>query len=98
MMTKAMVFAAGFGERLKPLTLKKPKPLLPIGEKPVIDYSLAYLKRQGIKEIVVNLHHLGAQIQQHIGLGDRHGLIAHYSHETELLGTGGGLKKAAHCF
>lgn len=91
---KAMLFAAGRGERLRPLTDKTPKPLLPIGEKPLIDYSLAYLKKYGIEEVVINLWHLGGKIKQHVGDGKKYGLQIHYSEEKELLGTGGGLKKA----
>ncbi|MBI4125244.1 MAG: nucleotidyltransferase family protein [Deltaproteobacteria bacterium] len=91
---KAMLFAAGRGERLRPLTDKTPKPLLPIGEKPIIDYSLAYLKKNGVEEVVINLHHLGAKIKQHVGEGKKYGLRIYYSEEEKLLGTGGGLKKA----
>lgn len=91
---KAMLFAAGRGERLRPLTDKTPKPLLPIGEKPIIDYSLAYLKKYGIEEVVINLWHLGEQIERHVGDGKKYGLRVIYSKEKELLGTGGGLKNA----
>lgn len=90
---KVMLFAAGRGERLKPLTDKTPKPLLPIGERPLIDYSLAYLKRYGIEEVVINLWHLGEKIKRHTGDGKKYGLKIFYSEEEELLGTGGGLKK-----
>lgn len=92
------MFAAGRGERLRPLTDKTPKALLPIGEKPIIDYSLAYLKRYGIEEVVINLWHLGEKIKQHAGDGKKYGLKIHYSEERKLLGTGGGLKKAEDYF
>lgn len=90
---KAMLFAAGRGERLRPLTDKTPKPLLPLGERPLIDYSLFYLKRYGIEEVIINLWHLGEKIEGHVGDGKKYGLKIIYSKEKELLGTGGGLKK-----
>ncbi len=93
-----MLFAAGRGERMRPLTDKTPKPLLPIGDRPIIDYSLAYLKRYGIEEVVINLWHLGEQIERHVGDGKRFGLRVIYSKEKELLGTGGGLKNAEEHF
>ena len=95
---KAMLFAAGRGERLKPLTDKTPKPLLPLGEKPIIDYSLFYLKSFGVEEVVINLWHLGEKIEQHCGNGSKYGLKINYSREEKLLGTGGGLKKAESFF
>ncbi|MDO8527646.1 MAG: nucleotidyltransferase family protein [Deltaproteobacteria bacterium] len=91
---KAMLFAAGLGERMRPLTLNNPKPLLPLGPRPIIDYSLFYLKNFGIEEVVINLFYLGEKIEQHCGDGKNYGLKISYSKETELLGTGGGLKKA----
>ncbi|OGQ04296.1 MAG: hypothetical protein A3F82_10525 [Deltaproteobacteria bacterium RIFCSPLOWO2_12_FULL_44_12] len=90
---KAFLFAAGLGERLKPLTEKNPKPLLPLGNRPIIDYSLSYLKKFGVEEVVINLHYLGEKIEQHVGDGKKYGLKIRYSHEEKLLGTAGGLKK-----
>ena len=95
---KAMLFSAGFGERLRPLTLKTPKPLLPVGGRPLIDYSLALFKRFGVEEVVVNLHHLGEQFERHLGNGKRFGLKITYTKEKVLLGTGGGLKNAEEHF
>lgn len=91
---KAMLFAAGLGERLRPLTLKTPKPLLPIGSKSMIEYALAYLKRFGVEEVVVNTHYLPEKFKSHLGDGKRFNLTIHFSHEEALLGTGGGLKNA----
>ena len=93
-----MLFAAGRGERLRPLTDKTRKPLLPIGDKPIIDYSLGYLNRYGIEEVVLNLWHLGEKIERHVGNGKKYGLKIIYSKEKELLGTGGGLKNAEEHF
>jgi NDP-sugar pyrophosphorylase family protein len=91
---KAMVLAAGQGTRLHPLTHATPKALIPVSGRPMIEYSLLLLKRYGICEIIINLHHLGAQIESHLGDGARWGLQITYSKEPELLDTGGGLLKA----
>lgn len=90
--TKAMVLAAGLGTRLRPLTYKTPKPMLELGPKRLIDYSLEYLAHYGIKEVMINLHHLGEQIYEYVGIGKRYGLRVFYSFEPTILGTGGGIK------
>lgn len=95
---KALVFAAGLGERLRPLTEKTPKPLLPIGEKKILDYTLSYLKRFGVEEVVINTHYLAEKIEQHVGDGKKAGLKIHFSREEKLLGTAGGLKNAQKYF
>jgi len=92
----AMVLAAGQGTRLKPLTLKTPKVLLPVGGVPLICHTLAWLKRHGISQVVINLHHLGEQIQAFLGDGSRFGVEIHYSIEESLLGTAGGVKRAGY--
>jgi NDP-sugar pyrophosphorylase family protein len=91
---KAMVLAAGQGTRLHPLTEQTPKALVPVAGRPMIDYSLLLLKRYGIRDIVINLHHLGDQIENYLGDGKPLGLQITYSKEPELLDTGGGLLKA----
>lgn len=95
---KAMILAAGRGERLRPLTDTTPKPMLPVGGRPVLDYALTYLKSQGIEEVVINLWHLGEKIKQHVRQGHTYGLKVHYSTETVLLDSGGGLKNAQKYF
>lgn len=90
----AMLLAAGLGTRLRPLTLTTPKPLLPLNGAPLIDHQLRYLKQAGIRRAVINLHHLGEKIRAHVGDGNRFGLSVLYSEEPEILGTGGGIKKA----
>ncbi|MBI4211932.1 MAG: nucleotidyltransferase family protein [Deltaproteobacteria bacterium] len=94
MIRKAMLLAAGFGTRLKPLTDTTPKPLLPLDGHRLIDYPLTFLKRSGIENIMINLHHLGSQIREYVGDGKRYELTVHYSEEAQILGTGGGIKKA----
>jgi NDP-sugar pyrophosphorylase family protein len=90
-----MVLAAGRGERLRPLTDSLPKPMVPVAGKPLIFYTLTYLRNCGVEEVVVNLHHLGDRIQRYVGDGREWGLRVFYSWEKKLLGTGGGIQKAA---
>jgi NDP-sugar pyrophosphorylase family protein len=89
-----MVLAAGFGTRLRPLTLTTPKPLLPVADKPFLEHVLALLHAGGIRDVVINLHHLGHLIERHVGDGARFGLRVRYSPETTILDTGGGIKRA----
>lgn len=91
---KAMLLAAGLGTRLKPLTNKIPKPLIPVNGIPLIFYNLALLKKYGIWEVVINLHYRGEQIQSLLGDGSRFGFKLQYSYEKNILGTGGGIKRA----
>jgi NDP-sugar pyrophosphorylase family protein len=91
---KAMILAAGQGTRLRPITDSKPKAMVPLAGRPMIEYALLLLRRYGIKEAVINLHHFGGQIKQHLGDGQRFDMTLSYSHEPELLDTGGGLLKA----
>ena len=91
---KTMILAAGRGERLRPLTDSIPKPLLEIAGEPLIIHQIRWLTAAGITEIVINLHHLGEQIEQALGTGDQLGVTIRYSHEAELLETGGGILNA----
>jgi N-acetyl-alpha-D-muramate 1-phosphate uridylyltransferase len=89
-----MILAAGRGERLRPLTDQTPKPLLPIAGVPLIVHQVRWLQAAGVSDIVVNLHHLGAQIEDRLGDGEQLGVRIQYSHETTLLETGGGIQRA----
>jgi len=91
---KAMILAAGRGERMRPLTDHTPKPLLPVGGKPLIVWHLERLVKAGFKEVVINHAHLGEQIEQALGDGAMWGLNIHYSPETEALETAGGIANA----
>jgi len=88
---KALVLAAGLGERVRPLTDTIPKPMLPVGGRPLIDYPLMMLRRAGITQVIVNVHHLAGAIQKGLGRGERLGLDIVYAPEPVLLGTGGPL-------
>jgi len=92
---KAMILAAGRGERMRPLTDHTPKPLLQVGGKSIIEYHIESLVSSGIKEIVINHAWLGSQIETALGNGSRYGAMITYSPEgTEGLETGGGIFKA----
>ena len=83
---KAMVLAAGQGTRLRPITDRMPKALVPVAGRPMIEFALLLLRRYGVRDIVINLHHFGTQIEDHLGDGQRFDVNISYSHETELLG------------
>jgi NDP-sugar pyrophosphorylase family protein len=95
---KAMLLAAGLGERMRPLTYGRAKPSLPLLNRPLILTTLGYLKQHGVDEVVINLHHQPESIRGVVGDGSRIGLKVHYSEEQIILGTAGGLKKAESFF
>jgi N-acetyl-alpha-D-muramate 1-phosphate uridylyltransferase len=88
----AMVLAAGRGERMRPLTERLPKPLIEVGGKAMLDWALDHLAAAGVDQAVVNLHHLGGQIEAHVK--DRARPHVTFSREAELLETGGGVAAA----
>lgn len=94
MIRRAMVLAAGRGTRLAPLTDTVPKPLVPVAGRPLLEHILEFLHAGGIREVVMNLHHLGHRIEAHLGDGGRFGLSIRYSWEDPILDTGGGIKRA----
>ena len=92
---RAMILAAGRGERMRPLTLARPKPLLEAGGAPLIVHHLRALAAAGFEDVVVNLSWLGVQVREALGDGGRYGLRIHYSDEgPEPLETGGGIFRA----
>jgi N-acetyl-alpha-D-muramate 1-phosphate uridylyltransferase len=93
---KAMILAAGRGERMRPLTDFTPKPLLKVGGKPLIVWHLERLAKAGFKEIVINHAHLGLQIEDALGDGNQLGLHIQYSPEKVALETAGGIANALH--
>ena len=91
---KAMLLAAGRGERLRPLTERTPKALVPVGGKPLIGWHLERLAAAGCREAVINVSHLGQQIVERVGDGARFGLRIAYSREADPLETAGGIAQA----
>jgi MurNAc alpha-1-phosphate uridylyltransferase len=93
---KAMIFAAGRGERMRPLTDSCPKPLLKVRGRPLITWHVLNLVRAGITDIVINHSHLGHMIEAELGDGSRYGARIAYSHEPAPLETAGGIANALH--
>ncbi|HET9580223.1 MAG TPA: nucleotidyltransferase family protein [Usitatibacter sp.] len=95
-MARAVILAAGRGERMRPLSDTVPKPLLRAGGKPLIDWQIERLARGGFDELVVNHSHLGAAIEAALGDGSRYGVRIVFSHEPKALETAGGIAQALH--
>jgi MurNAc alpha-1-phosphate uridylyltransferase len=91
---KAMILAAGRGERLRPLTERLPKPLVEAGGRPLLDWHLQRLAQAGVREAVINVAHLGEQIVAHAGDGARYGMRIAWSREAQPLETAGGIAQA----
>ena len=91
---QAVILAGGLGTRLRPLTKTVPKPMVPIGDKPYLEYQLRLLRRQSICDIVLLTGYLGEQIEEYFSDGRELGLHIRYSRETSPLGTGGALRQA----
>jgi NDP-sugar pyrophosphorylase family protein len=91
---KAMILAAGFGERLWPLTADRTKPALPVLGKPLVGYVAEWLAAFGIRDVVVNLHHEPDSVRSALGDGSKFGVRLQYVHEPVILGTSGALDNA----
>jgi mannose-1-phosphate guanylyltransferase/phosphomannomutase len=92
---KAVVLAGGFGTRLRPLTYSRPKPMLPIGPKPVLQYVIESLADSGFNEIIITTNYLQEQIEDYFGDGSEFGVRLRYPKEETPLGTAGSVKNAA---
>jgi NDP-sugar pyrophosphorylase family protein len=90
---KAMILAAGLGTRLWPLTEDRTKPAVPFLGKPLVQYAVDYVRGAGIRHVVVNTHHKPESVHDALGDGSRWGVRIDYSHEPEILGTGGALDR-----
>ena len=90
---KAVVLCGGLGSRLRPFTYTVPKPLLPIGERPIIELTLRWLRTQGLTEVGIALGWRGDIIRAYLGDGSQYGLKLHYVQETKALGTAGPLSQ-----
>ncbi|RLE56300.1 MAG: nucleotidyltransferase [Thermoprotei archaeon] len=93
---KAVVLCGGYGKRLRPLTLERPKPLIPISGKPILVHQFEWLKSYGINCIILCVGYLKEKIIEEIGNGEKYGIKVAYVVEPEPLGTGGALKNAEH--
>lgn len=94
MVNCAIILAGGKGERLRPYTNDRPKPMVEIAGKPILAYQLAQLKKAGIKKVVFACSYQREALQKHIGTGEKYGIEALFSIEETPLGRGGGIKKA----
>lgn len=90
---RALILAAGEGTRLRPLTLTRPKPMLQINGKPLLEHSLEWLRSHGVNEAGINLHYHPEVIVDHFGSGNSTGMRITYSHEDPILGTAGAARK-----
>ena len=95
---KAMILAAGLGTRLRPLTDNRPKALVEIGGRTLLEITLSRLVAFGIREVIINVHHFADAILDYLKTNDNFGMRIEVSREDVLLDTGGGLKKAAYFF
>src|SRR3989338_7257764 len=93
---RAMILAAGLGTRMRPLTTHIPKPMVPVLGKPLIGHVLEVLKKAGIREVIVNLHHLPLSLKKY--LRSQKNFKISFSLEPKILGTGGGILKAKSFF
>lgn len=92
---RAMILAAGFGTRLGPITQRRPKPMLPVCGAPLVRWAVGWLAHHGVRDVAINLHHLGEQIEAELGDGSALGVRIRYSPEHGMiLGTGGGVRQA----
>jgi len=95
---KAMILAAGLGTRLRPLTDDRPKALVEINGRTLLEMTLSRLRRFGVSEVIINVHHFADMIVEYLKANDNFGMRIEVSREQVLLDTGGGLKKASHFF
>ena len=95
---KAMILAAGLGTRLRPFTDDRPKALVEVAGRTLLDITLARLRTFGVREVIVNVHHFADMVIEYLKQHDNFGMRIEISREEVLLDTGGGLKKAAYFF
>ena len=95
---KAMILAAGLGTRLRPLTDDRPKALVEVAGRTLLEITLSRLRAFGVREVIINVHHFADMIIEYLKANDNFGMRIEVSREEVLLDTGGGLKKAAHFF
>tara|TARA_B110000196_G_scaffold128032_1_gene111082 strand:- start:384 stop:722 length:339 start_codon:yes stop_codon:yes gene_type:complete len=89
---KAVILAGGLGTRLRPLTNKKPKPMLPLGKKPLLEHLIKWIRKNGVKDIVLCVSYLHETIEKHFGDGSKFGMNIEYAISKKPLATAGQLK------
>jgi len=95
---KGIIIAGGLGTRLRPLTYQRPKPLVPVANRPFLEYQVALLRKHGIEDIVFATNYMADKIEGHFGDGSRFGVRMQYALEDTPLGTGGAIRNAADLF
>jgi NDP-sugar pyrophosphorylase family protein len=95
---KAMILAAGLGQRMRPLSTLRAKPVLPVLNRPLLHWTLTRLARDGFRDVVINLHYLPASVRDAVGGGEAFGVRVCYSHERKILGSAGGPRSVRHFF
>ncbi len=88
------MLTAGLGTRLQPLSSVRAKPALPVGRRPLVSHIIQWLGQNGVRDVVLNLHHLPETITRHIGDGQEFGVKVRYSWENPVLGSAGGPRRA----
>src|ERR1051326_2548365 len=95
---KGIIIAGGLGTRMRPLTYRCPKPLMPVANRPFLEYQVALLQKHGIDDIVFATNYMADRIEAHFGDGTRFGVRMRYAIEETPLGTGGAIRNAADLF
>jgi NDP-sugar pyrophosphorylase family protein len=95
---KAMILAAGLGTRLRPLTNERPKALVEVGGRALLEIAIARLREFGVREVIINVHHFAGMVKEYLRGKNNFGMRVEISEESSLLDTGGGLKQAAWFF
>src|SRR6185369_751360 len=95
---KGIIIAGGLGTRLRPLTYRLPKPLVPVANRPFLEYQVALLRQHGIDDLVFATNYMADRIEDHFGDGTRFGVRMRYALEEQPLGTGGAIRNAADLF
>src|SRR5579871_1156901 len=95
---KGIIIAGGLGTRMRPLTYRRPKPLVPVANRPFLEYQVALLREHGIDDIVFATNYMADKIEAHFGDGARFGVRMRYALEDKPLGTGGAIRNAADLF
>src|SRR5688500_12146819 len=92
---KSVIIVVSVGSRLRPLTIRRPKPMVPVADRPAIVHIIELLKKYGITEVVITLQYLATVIQEYLGDGSQYGIKIHYTVEESPLGTAGSVRQGS---